>query len=696
MTVTPASATSDHDSSDQHPPEGDGHPAVALGLLILTALVAAFAFVLLAINRPQWHVGQWYFLVDVADGVVFGIVGYVLLSRSRHIVAWIVSVMALGGAVAAVGAQWTELTYRHPGVAELRGVQATQSWAWVPGTLALILVVPWLVREGPLRWYGKLFVALGATASVSLVVVRWTDPFPWPDGPSYMPLAIHNEAWIDRIDHVVRWHFAATVVLGLVAAAAVTVRWSVRTPDSRRGLGWLAIATALMTVTFAPLALPDGWTDFLPPNATPITHLASQLFYPGALLVAVLGQRLWGLRLAASRALAWSLLTGGLVAGYVSLIALSGLVFPGVTSGVEQVAVTALLAGAIEPLRRFVQRRVDHLVHGEGTEPIRVVGRVGRSIGAGGSPDQLLTGVLDDLVASLRLRGAHIEAEGMGSDLHQVAVGDTTGGDELMVPLALDDEPVGRLHLWPRHGERIDGQTERTVAALAPLVAVATRLAATAVALTESRSRLATARDEERRALRRELHDGLGPALAGVGYGLQATRNLLDTNPEVAATLLDRLIGELDARVADVRSLARELVPPVLLEDGLPAALAELAERQRMTGLTVDLDLDVGDLPELGTQLATSLYAVAVEALRNVVRHAGATACRISLTAPGPSRVRLAIADDGVGIGPDAAPGVGTQSMRERADSMGAELAIGAAPGGGTLVEMRVDLGERP
>jgi signal transduction histidine kinase len=669
-------------------PEGDGHPAVALGLLVVTAAFSLVALVLVAINRPPWHVGQWYFVVDLADSVVFGIVGYVLLSRSSHAVSWIVATTALGGALAATGAQWTELTFQRPGAPELELLQSTQNWAWIPGTLALILVVPWLVRDrrpGPIARTG---VVLGAAVTGGFVLVRWTDPFPWPEGDPIMPLAIRDSGWANRVLDVEQGFLIATVVLGLAATAAVAWRWAAGRPDTGRGLGWLAVGTGLMTITFVPLALPAGWTDFLAPEATPITHLASQLFFPAALLVAVLGQRLWGLRLAVRRTVAWSLMTAALVAGYVGLVALSGALFD-VQDGVEQVAVTALLAGAIEPLRRFVQRRVDHLVMGDATEPFRVVDRVGRSISAGGEPTELLGGVLADLVSSLRLRGAAIDVAGGGAS-RRVTTGDTSGGDELVVPLVVEDELVGGLLLYPRPGERIDGPTERTVAALTPLVAVTARLTATAVALTESRERLTTARDEERRALRRELHDGLGPALAGVGYGLQAARNLLDSDPTAAGDLLDRLIGELDARVTDVRSLARELVPPVLVEDGLPAALEELVERQRMTGMAVALE--IGELPAINPQVATTLYAVVVEALRNVVRHAEASACWVSLGSVGSSRVRLAIADDGVGITPDAPAGVGTQSMRERAESLGARLSIGPAPTGGTLVEMIVEL----
>ena len=156
-----------------------------------------------------------------------------------------------------------------------------------------------------------------------------------------------------------------------------------------------------------------------------------------------------------------------------------------------------------------------------------------------------------------------------------------------------------------------------------------------------------------------------------MGYGLQAARNLLTSDPDAAGALLDQMSAELDARIEDVRTLARELVPPVLIEDGLPAALDELAERYRLGGL--DVELAIGDLPALPAPIATALYGIAVEAVRNVVRHSGATTCRLSLGFEADGALVLTVTDDGVGIQSDVESGVGLQSMRERAEAIGAD-----------------------
>jgi signal transduction histidine kinase len=676
----------DHPADPVPEPSSDGHPALAWVLLAITISVAALAIALYLAVRPSWHVGQWYFLVDLADAFVYGAVGWLLLSRVGHPVVWIVVVTALGGAVAAASSQWTQLQAEHPELPTLALFGSAQSWAWIPGTLALILIAPWLVRRTPLDVVGKVGIVAGSVVTVGFVAERWTDPYPWPEGSSVMPFAVESGWWVDQLAWIDRTFMAVTVVVGLAAALDVVRRWrSLPTLDARRGLGWLAIGGAVMTITFLPLALPEDWVDWMPVWLTPSLHLVSQLFFPGALLVAVLGQRLWGLQLAISRAVGWSLLTSVLVLGYVTVVAAVGLLVPDLSDGAGRVVAAALVAAAVDPARRFVQRRVDRLVHGEAREPLAAVARVGGRLASARDPELLLSSLLEGVVDSLRVAGASIDVTGQKDT---ITVGRIGGTDDVALPLVFDDELIGALTVSPRPGERLDQRTRRALDSLLPTLAVATVLAVKVGELAESRARLVSARDEERRAIRRELHDGFGPALAGVGYGLSAVRNLLHTDPTAADTLLERLGQEIDARVEDVRSLARELVPPVLLEAGLVAALEELAERHRASGIPIEVVTDP-DL-EVPTPMATTLYGLLAEATRNVVRHAGATRCRITVRSA-EGCIVAEVRDDGVGFDEDVAAGVGLQSMRERAHALGGRLEI-EHPDDGSLVRVTVPL----
>ena len=150
--------------------DGDGHPVVATVLLVVTYAIAAAAIGLYAAVQPPWHVGQWYFLVDLADAFVYGAVGWVLLTRIDRPVVWIVVVTALGGAVAAASSQWTQFQPDHPGLPALALFSSAQSWAWIPGTLGLILVAPWLVRRRPLDLVGRVGLAAGTAVTVGFVL----------------------------------------------------------------------------------------------------------------------------------------------------------------------------------------------------------------------------------------------------------------------------------------------------------------------------------------------------------------------------------------------------------------------------------------------------------------------------------------------------------------------------------------------
>jgi signal transduction histidine kinase len=269
-------------------------------------------------------------------------------------------------------------------------------------------------------------------------------------------------------------------------------------------------------------------------------------------------------------------------------------------------------------------------------------------------------------------------------------------GEEVAVPLTNHRGTIGQLVVTARPGERLDGRTRASLDDLAPVVANTVQLAATTRALARSRRRLADARDEERRALRRELHDGLGPALAGVNLGLQAARNQLAKDPAVAAELLERISAELDGRIEEVRGLARGLLPPALGELGLEPALAELAERYAVAGLDVRLAVDADDMPHVPPDVANTVYAIVSEAVRNVHRHAGARHCEVRVGLDG--GLVVSVTDDGAGVTPGAPQGIGLTSMRERAEGLGGTFTVSGngdgdgdgRPSAGTRVEVRV------
>jgi signal transduction histidine kinase len=643
------------------PPRGDGLPQVAAAIAVAAWALAVCSVVLLVAAHPPVTGEFWFFAVDATDAVVYGTVAAVTLARRRHVVPWLIALTAIGGGLAAFSFAYAALAEsRHGTLPGLAVIDRFQSLTWVPGTLALFLVVPWLVRDTrptPVAWAG---IAAGTGLTGAFTVANLVEY----DGH----LALFT---------------GGCVVIGLAAAAEATWR-RVRGPEAERiGLGWLAAGTAAMALSFLPLALPPE-TQSLPIWFTPSLHLTAQALFPAAIFVAVLRQRMWGLDLAISRGVLGGALAMGLVAVYAVVATVLARLLP---EGGAQVVAAAAVAVAVQPGRLWLQRRVHRLVYGEAAEPSWAVRRLGRQLGRAESAEELLQGLVESVGAALRLESVRLDVDGTTA-----ASSGTPTSRPLVVPLSYRDVVVGHLGVTPPPGESLDARTLRSLDELAGVVAAGVVLTRASHDLEAARERLTSVRLEERRVIRRELHDGLGPSLAGIRLGLQGARNLLGSDPAAAAEVLGRLQEELDQRADDVRMLSRSLLPPVLDELGLGPALEELALRRRETGLDVTVRHDgVEDLDE---RVAAAAYGIAVEALTNVTRHAGASRCAVEVTAGGDELVVL-VDDDGRGLPVDATAGVGTRSMRERAEEQGGTLRIAALEPRGTRVEARIPLRPR-
>ena len=210
--------------------------------------------------------------------------------------------------------------------------------------------------------------------------------------------------------------------------------------------------------------------------------------------------------------------------------------------------------------------------------------------------------------------------------------------------------------------------------------------------LARSRGRIVAAREEERRRLRRDLHDGLGPTLAAIGLKLDLARETAAPDPSGIGPLLDEIRADVRSVIGDVRRLARELRPPALDTLGLVGAIARQAEALGRGGSGPAIVVEVpAPLPTLPAAVEVVAYRIATEAMTNVVRHAGATSCIVRLTVDRDGLV-VEVADDGRGIDPSAAAGVGLRSIDERAAEVGGEVDLLVRPDGGTIVRARLPL----
>jgi signal transduction histidine kinase len=270
-------------------------------------------------------------------------------------------------------------------------------------------------------------------------------------------------------------------------------------------------------------------------------------------------------------------------------------------------------------------------------------------------------------------------------------------------------EEMGRLVISPRApGEGFSDADRRLLEDLARQAEVAVHAVRLTADLQSSRERLVTTREEERRRLRRDLHDGLGPTLASLVLKLDAARKMVRPKPADAEEMLSHLKNQTQDTVGDVRRLVYGLRPPALDDLGLVAAIRQqarghdfvdgLSRKTENEAAAVDgkasCSIDApDDLPLLPAAVEVAVYRIAQEALTNVARHARARRCRVRISVDrAGGALTLEVRDDGVGLAEGRRAGVGLSPMRERAEELGGRCEVEPDPEGGTRVLARLPL----
>lgn len=335
-----------------------------------------------------------------------------------------------------------------------------------------------------------------------------------------------------------------------------------------------------------------------------------------------------------------------------------------------------VVAAAFQPVRSRVQRGVNRLLYGTRDDPYEVVRELGRLLAASGPPGD----VLDTLAASIReaLRVPHVRIEAPGEQGRTLAQAGQTVAASERLPLVNQGETVGWLVIALRAGDdELSNQDRKLLDDLTHHVAVALRAALLEQDVQRSREALRLALEEERRRIRRDVHDGLGPSLATVVLGLERLRNTGVGGTNGAVDLVTELKEQTQEAIGGMRALIDGLRPSPLDNLDLVAAIRLHGERlcSQSCGqpLAFTVDAPVA-LPELPAAVEVAAYRIAMEALTNVVRHAGATKCTVRIAMDG--QLRLQIVDDGVGLPPAYIAGVGLRSMRERSAELGGTATV--------------------
>jgi signal transduction histidine kinase len=448
---------------------------------------------------------------------------------------------------------------------------------------------------------------------------------------------------------------------------------------------------------FYQLAGPTVFTLSLLYRLVSVTIFAfGFLLFPFSFAVAILRYRLWDIDFLINRAVVYSALTGIVVGLYVFVVGALGALFQVSGNLLLSILATGLIAILFHPLRQRLQRSVNRLMYGERDDPYAVISRLSQRLMATLAPEAVLPTIAETVAQTLRLPYVALTLKHADADKFTIVAeygrAPSPGwapGEAL--PLIYQSNIMGQLIAAPRaSGEAFTPAEWRLLEDIARQAGVAAHAVRLTADLQRSRERLITAREEERRRLRRDLHDSLGPALASLTLKLDTARNLLAHDPASTDRLLAELKTQTQTAIADIRRLVYDLRPPALDELGLVSAICEqAAQYTHVDGLHVSIEAPER-LPPLPAAVEVAAYRIVSEALTNVVRHARAGSCIVRFSVA--DRLCLEVLDDGAGLPRDSRAGVGLTSMRERAAELGGTCLIERAPTGGTRVIARLPL----
>ena len=609
---------------------------------------------------------MFYAAVGLAAAIPV-VLGLIVVGRSaRPRIGWLLVAHGVSVGLLLFGASQTPSR----GTATLVPDQLSQG-IWIFLFLWLVLIA-YLIPDGrppSRRW--RLWIRIGLGGAVLFLVGAAGDASSFRqehDGQA-PPLRWLPESLSDLIGLI---GLVLVVLLFFGSAFAVRGRLKEATGETRLQLLWLvwgalAVPLGLLAVWANHFVLGDR--DWL----TDALLIAVSVSLPTTVAIAILQHRLFDIRVVLSRTLTYGALVSGVLALYaLLLLAAERLGGNGTAGGLLAVVVVAV---GVHPAYSWLQQRIERWVYGYRSQPHQALRLLADRADAA-EPEALVASITQAVAEALRVDSVWVD------------VGAADGDDDRVVrtPLVHRGERLGDLAVEVPAGRPLSPADMSLLRDLARNAAVLVRSERQSDQLRESRSRIVAGREEERRRLRRDLHDGVGPSLAAIVLKLNAAQSRADGGERNA--LLAEAREEVKAAIAEVRRLVDDLRPPAIDEVGLVAAI-----RQRAAALTGDLTIEVtgpNPMPALPAAVEVAAFRIAAEAMTNVARHAGATRCRVAIGVNG--TFELTVADNGRGTDRTTTRGVGWTTMRERAAELGGSCTISRRPEGGLVVLARLPL----
>jgi signal transduction histidine kinase len=613
--------------------------------------------------------GGWSLLPPAA---AFSIVGLVVtLRQPRNACGWL---------MLAIGTIWS-LGVTPPPAPTSALIWAT-SWGWVPPFGLMATHLPLRLPDGRLpsprwRWVSRLATTAMITTSVGLLF----DP-EIPTNPIANP----------RLALIGLGGLILLAVSAVLSIASLVVRSRTADADERHQIRWIAIGASAFLSSWLLSFVVQGLVGSSA-TAEAVVGAVTLLFYaaiPVSIGIAILRYRLYDIDIVIRKALVVAVLGAFFVAVYALVVGGIGALVESSSSSTLSFAAAAIVAVLSQPMLARARRFADRVVYGRRATPYEVLAEFGDHLAETYAADDVLP------------RTARLLAEGVAADRARVwlSVGDVlrpvatwppdadpARPDDYRADVRHRGELLGALSVAMPASDPMDPAKEKLIRDVAVQAGLVLRNVGLVEDLRGSRRRLVSAQDEERRRLERNIHDGAQQQLVALAIKARLARELTERDPEKAAGLLAQIEAETQQALEDLRDLARGIYPPLLADEGLPAALRAQARR---SPIPVEIVPDgVGRYPQ---PVEAAVYFSVLEALQNVAKYADASRADVRLEQAGRA-LRFEVRDDGRGFDPTSnSYGTGLQGIADRLAALDGTFRVASSAGAGTTVVGEIPL----
>jgi signal transduction histidine kinase len=680
------------------------------------ALSLLFSILIVLLPDQGWQDGFSDVLFALTV-MLFPILGVVIATREPG--------NALGWVLLAIGVAAAEPVSSYGQYALAAGLPggdwalSAMTWTWVPviglaGTFVLLLFPDGHLPSARWRWFAWVIgVGMVLTSLAILLLPGRLDP-PYEH--------LRNRFGIEALRPFLGAAFVAivTIPIGIVGSAiSLRVRYRRSGPTERLQIRWLASAAAIVAALYAAamvLSLVSnaaGWGEGGVVGVVQTVAVLSFALIPSSIGIAVLKYRLYDIDVVIRKAVVVGAIALFFTAVYAAVVGGIGAVVQTHSTTSLSFVAAALVALLFQPVLARSRRLAARIVYGKRATPYEVLSEFSEHVG----------GTYED--ADVLPRMARVVGQGVGASSSRVwlerqgrlwVAAAWPEDAEPPAPVALAgpelpplpgadaafavedrDELLGALAVAMPPSDPLDESKSKLVADLAAQAGLVLRnvrltdeLRRRLEDLKAAQKRLVTAQDEERRRIERNIHDGAQQQLVALSVRLRLAQTLLGKDPERAEVMLGELQTETQSALEDLRDLARGIYPPLLADQGLPAALAAQARKS-----VVPVEVSTDGVTRYAPEIEAAAYFCVLEALQNVAKYARASRVDVRLTREN-GRLVFEVADDGIGFDPASnGAGSGVQGMRDRLSALDGALEVRSAPGEGTIVVGRIPVMDR-